>query len=249
MAYRPRNRNSGRAPDDTTRAEALEEETPETKGQRHAKKAAYRQKAKAAKSEAKWYNAEPREQASPALPEMPDPLTPAELQPDKRYPAALAAGALSDTGDKSRNFETSRHAGQREPEHEANRGLSADAELVQNRHADSQSTTNLGASPYQHTGDEDKPAPPDDILEREIEHDASLDPAAASGMAPADELGLSGRDHPGRRPPFEQAPADQSPPDQSPGQRPQTGAHARAPEKQGKTESPTAEQTRTRAPR
>lgn len=241
--------------------------TPEddkTRGRKQARKADFRNKAEASRSEAKWFNPEPREEASTALPETPrQPNAASALRPDKSRPGALAAGGMSDSGDKSRNFETSRHAAPLEPEQAANRGLSADTELTQNRHAESRDVTNLGTAPYQGTGPTGEGRTPGAGLEagqgtpsseRDLEREASHEPGAASGMAPADQLGTREAGHPGRRTPHDQPGpgttatprAAESPEDMRDRQTRKAGVDPRGMEKQGKNEGPNAKQTQKR---
>lgn len=232
--------------------------TPEddkTRGRKQARKADFRNKAEASRSEAKWFNPEPREEASTALPETPrQPNAASALRPDKSRPGALAAGGMSDTGDKSRNFETSRHAAPLEPEQAANRGLSADTELTQNRHAESRDVTHLGSAPYQGTGPvtgggktpgaglEAGGSTPES--ERDLEREASHQPGATSGMAPADQLGMRERGHPGRH--ASASPGTETPQDMRDRQAREAGVDTRGMEKQGKTEGTNAKQTQKR---
>lgn len=182
-----------------------------TKGRKQSRKAAFRNKAAAERSEAKWFNPEPREEASTALPTTPTPpYGNTRLQQGEGHPGALAAGAASDTGDKSRNVETSRHADRLEPEPLRNRGLGADSGLTQNRRAGSSGVTHLGSAPYQGTGEAPRPGAGSEAgagggpagspgqRAREVERDASLDAAASSGIAPAEALGVRSQGHPGR---------------------------------------------------
>jgi len=215
MANTPKDwSSSGQPPVNTTGNEPAE-----SKGQKQARKADFRNKAEADKSEAKWFNPEPREEASTALPETPgQPYSNTNLQQGEGHPGALEAGGASDTGDKSRNVETSRNADRLEPGQEANRGLGADPNLTQNRRAESRDVTHLGSAPYQGTGEgrtegagleagegtgpigqprQTQHAGTHDF-ERERERDASREPAAASGMAPAEQLGTRDQGHPGR---------------------------------------------------
>lgn len=224
-----------------------------TKGQKQAKKAAFRNKAEADKSEAKWFNPEPREEASTALPETP---ANARIQEDRNRPGALAAGGGSDTGDKSRNFETRRHASQPDTAQPLNRGLSADPGLTQNRRAESSGVTHLGSAPYQGTGEQklkgagEEAASADFSREREHQRDASLQTGATSGMTPAENLGTRESGHPGRRLSGQPATETPNPPrsadfpeDMRDRQTRTAGADPRGMEKQGKNEGPNAKQT------
>jgi len=221
MANTPKDwSSSGQPPVNTTGNEPAE-----SKGQKQARKEAFRNKAEAEQSEAKWFNPEPREEASTQLPETPtEPYSNTRLQLGEGHPSALDAGGASDTGDKSRNAETSRNADRLEPGQEANRGLGADPNLTQNRRAESRNVTHLGSAPYQGTGEGKTPGAGleagegtgteggfggqprqtqhagthENERERDLEREASREPGASSGMATGDQLGTREHGHPGR---------------------------------------------------
>ncbi|MCH8683925.1 hypothetical protein [Pedomonas mirosovicensis] len=223
MANTPKDwSSSGQPPVNTTGNEPAE-----SKGQKQARKEAFRNQEEARESEAKWFVPEPREEASTDLPETPtQPYSNTNLQQGEGHPSALAAGGASDTGDKSRNIETSRNADRLEPGQEANRGIGADPDLIQNRHAEARDVTHLGSAPYQGTGEGKTPGAGlepgegtgtqagfggqprqtqhagahegERLRESEAERDASRQPGATSGMAPADQLGTRDQGHPGR---------------------------------------------------
>lgn len=154
MANTPKDWSSSGQPPVNTTGNEPPEARGESKGQKQARKADFRNKAEADKSEAKWFNPEPREEASTQLPETPTaPYSNTNLQQGEGHPGALEAGGASDTGDKSRNMETSLRADRLEPGQEANRGLGADPGLAQNRRAASRDVTHLGSAPYQGTGE------------------------------------------------------------------------------------------------
>lgn len=233
------------------------------KGEKQTRKAAFRNKAEADKSEAKWFNPEPREEASTALPETPTkPYGNTRLQQGEGHPSALDAGGASDTGDKSRNFETSRFADRLEPGQEANRGLGADPNLTQNRRAESAGVTHLGSAPYQGTGPASGGKTPGAGMEAEqntpaseqdLEREASRQPGASSGMAPGDQLGTREHGHPGRAasasPGTETTAtprAAESPEGMRDRQARDAGADPRGMEKQNTNEGPNAKQTQKR---
>ena len=236
-----------------------------TRGQKQATKADFRNKAEAEQSEAKWFNPEPREEASTRPPETPNaPYSNTRLQQGEGHPGALEAGGASDTGDKSRNFETSRNADRLEPGQEGNSGIGADPNLLQNRRAKSAGVTNLGSAPWQGTGEEktkgagEEAAPADFSREREHQRDASRQTGATSGMTPAENLGTREQGHPGRRTPHDQPGTEttaqpraaesppESPQDMRDRQTRDAGADPRGMERQGKTEGPNAKQTQKR---
>lgn len=237
-----------------------EQNAADRKGQKQTRKAAFRNKAEAEKSEAKWFNPEPREEASTQLPETPTkPYSNTRLQQGEGHPSALDAGGASDTGDKSRNFETSRFADRLEPGQEANRGLGADPNLTQNRRATSRDVTHLGSAPYQGTGPASGGKTPGAGLEagegtpaseRDLEREASHQPGASSGMAPGDQLGTREHGHPGRAAkgerPSSTPQSAESPQDMRNRQAREAGADTRGMEKQGTNEGPNAKQTQKR---
>lgn len=219
MANTPKDWSSGGQPPVNTTGN----EPAESKGQKQARKEAFRNREEAEQSEAKWFNPEPREEASTALPETPtEPYTNIDLQQGEGHPSALDAGGISDTGDKSRNVETDQHADRLEPGQEANRGIGADPNLIQNRHAESRGVTHLGSAPYQGTGEGKTEGAGleagegtgpigqprqtqhagthegERLRESEAERDASRQPGASSGMATGDQLGTRDQGHPGR---------------------------------------------------